>query len=105
MLLPLGIGLPAEIVSRQLLVPNRTFLCGRSLLAGTAQKQDCWYDSQSAVKEKPVSKIYMTAAMALALAAAVPAYAQTAATHETRTMAANETLLHSIQPDEVRASK
>jgi sporulation protein YlmC with PRC-barrel domain len=52
-----------------------------------------------------VSKIYLTTAMALALAAAVPAYAQTAATHETRTMAANETLLHGIQPDEVRASK
>jgi sporulation protein YlmC with PRC-barrel domain len=52
-----------------------------------------------------VSKIYTTAAVALALAAAVPAYAQTAATHETRTMAANETLFHSIQPDEVRASK
>jgi sporulation protein YlmC with PRC-barrel domain len=52
-----------------------------------------------------VSKIYMTAAVALALAAVVPAYAQTATTHETRAMAANETLPHSIQPDEVRASK
>jgi sporulation protein YlmC with PRC-barrel domain len=51
-----------------------------------------------------VSKIYMTAAMALALAATVPAYAQTAATHETRTVA-NETLPHGIQVDEVRASK
>ena len=50
-------------------------------------------------------KIYMTAAMALALAAAVPAYAQTAAMHDTRSMAANETLPHGIQPDEVRASK
>jgi len=47
----------------------------------------------------------MTAAMALALAATVPAYAQTAATHETRAMTANETLLRGIQPDEVRASK
>src|ERR1700748_1776724 len=46
----------------------------------------------------------MTAAMALALAATVPAYAQTAATHETRTVA-NETLPHGIQVDEVRASK
>ena len=52
-----------------------------------------------------MSKIYMTAAMALALAATVPAYAQTAATHEMRTVAANETLPHGIQVDEVRASK
>jgi sporulation protein YlmC with PRC-barrel domain len=47
----------------------------------------------------------MTAAVALTLAAAVLAYAQTATTHETRVMAANETLSQSIQPDEVRASK
>jgi sporulation protein YlmC with PRC-barrel domain len=52
-----------------------------------------------------VPKIYMTAAVALALAAAAPAYAQTAATHESRTVAMNETLPHGIQPDEVRASK
>ena len=52
-----------------------------------------------------MSKIYMTAAMALALAATVPAYPQTAATHEMRTVAANETLPHGIQVDEVRASK
>ena len=50
-------------------------------------------------------KIYMTAAMALALAATVPAYAQTATTHEMRTVAANETLPHGIQTDELRASK
>jgi sporulation protein YlmC with PRC-barrel domain len=52
-----------------------------------------------------VTKIYMTAAVALALAAAAPAYAQTAAPHESRTVAMNETLPHGIQPDEVRASK
>ena len=52
-----------------------------------------------------MSKIYMTAAVALALAAAAPAYAQTAATHESRTVAMNETLPHGVQPDEVRASK
>jgi PRC-barrel domain len=52
-----------------------------------------------------VPKIYMTAAVALALAAAAPAYAQTAATHESRTVAMNETLPHGIQPDEVRASR
>ena len=50
-------------------------------------------------------KIYMTAAMALALAVTVPAYAQTATTHEMRTVAANETLPHGIQTDELRASK
>jgi sporulation protein YlmC with PRC-barrel domain len=45
-----------------------------------------------------VSKIHLTAAVALALAAAAPvAYAQTATTHDT--------LPHSIQTDEVRASK
>lgn len=52
-----------------------------------------------------MSKFYMTAAMALALAATVPAYAQTATTHERQVVAANEMLTHSIQPDEVRASK
>ena len=52
-----------------------------------------------------MSKIYMTAAVALALAAAVPAYAQTATTHEMRAAATNEMLTHGIQSDEVRASK
>lgn len=52
-----------------------------------------------------MQKIYMTAAMALALAAAVPAYAQTGTMHDTRATAANETLPHGIQADEVRASK
>ena len=51
-------------------------------------------------------KIHLTAAVALALAAAAPvAYAQTATTHETRTLAASEALPHSIQTDEIRASK
>ena len=45
-----------------------------------------------------MSKIHLTAAVALAVAAAAPvAYAQTATTHDT--------LPHSIQTDEVRASK
>jgi sporulation protein YlmC with PRC-barrel domain len=45
-----------------------------------------------------VSKIHLTAAVALALAAAAPvAYAQTATTHDT--------LPRSIQTDEIRASK
>ena len=53
-----------------------------------------------------MSKIHLTAAVALALAAAAPvAYAQTAATHDTRVAAANDTLPHSIQADEIRASK
>ena len=53
-----------------------------------------------------MSKIHLTAAVALALAAAAPAaYAQTATTHETRVLAANEALPHSIQTDEIRASK
>ena len=52
-----------------------------------------------------MSKIYMTAAVALALAAAAPAYAQTAATHESRTVAMNETMPRGIQADEIRASK
>jgi len=53
-----------------------------------------------------VSKIYVTAAVALALAAGVPAaYAQTATTHDTRAVTTNDTLAHSIQADEIRASK
>ena len=52
-----------------------------------------------------MSKIYLTAAVALALAAAAPvAYAQTATTHDTR-VAASDTLPHGIQADEIRASK
>jgi sporulation protein YlmC with PRC-barrel domain len=52
-----------------------------------------------------VSKIHLTAAVALALAAAAPvAYAQTATTHDTR-VAASDTLPHGIQADEIRASK
>jgi sporulation protein YlmC with PRC-barrel domain len=47
----------------------------------------------------------MPAAVTLALAAAVPAYAQTAATHDSRVAATNETQLRGIQPDEMRASK
>lgn len=51
-------------------------------------------------------KFHLTAAVALALAAAAPiANAQTAATHDTRALAANEALPHSIQTDEIRASK
>lgn len=51
-------------------------------------------------------KIHLTAAVALALAAAAPvAYAQTATTHDTRVGTANDTLAHGIQADEVRASK
>ena len=50
-------------------------------------------------------KIHLTAAVALALATAAPvAYAQTATTHETRALA-TEALPHSIQTDEIRASK
>jgi sporulation protein YlmC with PRC-barrel domain len=53
-----------------------------------------------------VPKIHLTAAVALALATAAPvAYAQTATTHETRALAASEALPHSIQTDEIRASK
>ncbi len=53
-----------------------------------------------------MSKIHLTAAVALALAAAAPvAHAQTATTHGTRVVAANEALSHSIQTDEIRASK
>jgi sporulation protein YlmC with PRC-barrel domain len=52
-----------------------------------------------------VSKIYVTTAVALALAAGVPAaYAQTATTHETRVVT-NTALPHNIQTDEIRASK
>ena len=52
-----------------------------------------------------MSKIHITAAVALALAATAPvAYAQTATTHDTRVVA-NDTLPHSIQTDEIRASK
>jgi len=52
-----------------------------------------------------VSKIHLTAAVALALAAAAPAaHAQTATTHDTR-VAASDTLPHGIQADEIRASK
>ena len=52
-----------------------------------------------------MSKIHLTAAVALALAAAAPvAYAQTATTHDTR-VAASDTLPHGIQADEIRASK
>jgi sporulation protein YlmC with PRC-barrel domain len=53
-----------------------------------------------------VSKIHVTAAVALALAAAASgAYAQAAITHDTRVAAANDTLPHSIQSDQIRASK
>ena len=53
-----------------------------------------------------MSKVHLTAAVALALAAAAPiAYAQTATTNETRVVAANDMLPHSIQTDEIRASK
>ena len=52
-----------------------------------------------------MSKIHLTAAVALALAAAAPAaHAQTATTHDTR-VAASDTLPHGIQADEIRASK
>ena len=52
-----------------------------------------------------MSKIHLTAFVALALAAAAPvAYAQTATTHDTR-VAASDTLPHGIQADEIRASK
>jgi sporulation protein YlmC with PRC-barrel domain len=53
-----------------------------------------------------VPKIHLTAAVAVALAAAAPvAYAQTATNHETRIVAADGALPHSIQTDEIRASK
>jgi sporulation protein YlmC with PRC-barrel domain len=51
-----------------------------------------------------VSKITMTAAVALALATATPVvYAQTS--HETRAVTTNTVTSSAIQPDEVRASK
>ena len=53
-----------------------------------------------------MSKIHITAAVALALAATAPiAYAQTATTHDTRAATANNALPQSIQLDEIRASK
>ncbi len=53
-----------------------------------------------------MSKIHLTAAVALTLGAAAPiAYAQTATTHETRVVAANDMLPHSVQTDEIRASR
>jgi sporulation protein YlmC with PRC-barrel domain len=53
-----------------------------------------------------VSKTFVTTAIALALAAAIPAAsAETATNHDTRAVRANETLPHSAQPDEIRASK
>ena len=49
-----------------------------------------------------MSKIHLTAAVAMALAAATPAvYAQTSTTHDTRAAATAP----GIQPDEMRASK
>jgi sporulation protein YlmC with PRC-barrel domain len=48
----------------------------------------------------------MTKAIALALAAGVPAAnAQTAANRDTRSLTAHEPFAQSIQPDEIRASK
>ena len=53
-----------------------------------------------------MSKISVTAAVALALAAAAPgAYAQTATSHETRAVTTNNQLPRSLQADEIRASK
>jgi sporulation protein YlmC with PRC-barrel domain len=53
-----------------------------------------------------VSKIYVTATVAMALAAAVPAaYAQTSTTRDTRAAAPNGAPALTIQPDEMRASK
>ena len=52
-----------------------------------------------------MAKFYVTAAVALALAAATPAaYAQTSTTHDTHAAAANAPAA-GIQPDEIRASK
>lgn len=51
-----------------------------------------------------MSKITMTTAVALALAATTPAvFAQTS--HDTRVVTPNTVMSHSIQPDEIRASK
>ncbi len=53
-----------------------------------------------------MSKIYMTATVALALATAIPAaYAQTSTSHDTRAAATNASPAPGIQPDELRASK
>ena len=51
-------------------------------------------------------KMFVTTAIAMALAAAVPAAnAQTAANRDARAVQANETLPHSVQADEIRVSK
>jgi sporulation protein YlmC with PRC-barrel domain len=56
-------------------------------------------------RKRKVSKIYVTATVALALAAAVPAaYAQTSAT-DTRAVTRSASPAQTIQPDQVRASK
>jgi len=53
-----------------------------------------------------MSKIHVTAAVAMALAAATPAaYAQTSTTHDTRAVVTNAATAPAIQPDEMRASK
>ena len=53
-----------------------------------------------------MSKIHVTAAIAMALAAATPAaYAQTSTTHDTRAAVTNTAMAPAIQPDEMRASK
>ena len=53
-----------------------------------------------------MSKIHVTAAVAMALAAATPAaYAQTSTTRGTRAAVTNTATAPAIQPDEMRASK
>jgi sporulation protein YlmC with PRC-barrel domain len=53
-----------------------------------------------------VSKLSMTAAFALALAAAIPAaYAQTSTTHDTRAAATNTVPNNTLRADQIRASK
>ena len=53
-----------------------------------------------------MSKIHLTAAVALALAAATPAaYSQTSTNRDTRVAATNAETALGIQPDEIRASK
>ena len=53
-----------------------------------------------------MSKIFVTTAIAMVLAAGVPvAKAQTAANHGTRAVRANEILPNSVQPDEVAPAK
>ena len=53
-----------------------------------------------------MSKIFVTTAIVMALAAAVPAAnARTAANRDTHAVQKNEALPHSVQPDEIRASK